>query len=276
MDLDVHIEVGGRSVGVRLGFLSVGGLRPHEEISYQNYREVFDQIVGSGVFTTPIAVDGASGVVLDGTHRLAVARTLGFRYVPAMIVDYYSRDVWLGVWAKLFRGDMGSAISVLREAGLRVIGDGLEGPVGCVLVGEDSRVSMVCPPDAFEDRFQGYRVAVKRLVRFFGEPSHIRDARPGRGEFAVVPPELSKADVVEAGLKRKLFPPKTTRHVFSARIVEAPIPVSLLKSGGQDVLDWELKSMLSRGAVSVLDGRTTYGGRYYEDEKIVVLGGPRQ
>ena len=46
-------------------------LRPHEETIESNTREMVAQLKRDGAQKDPIIVDGATGVVLDGMHRLA-------------------------------------------------------------------------------------------------------------------------------------------------------------------------------------------------------------
>lgn len=272
MPLDLRIEVKGRMVTLRLGLLEVGKLRPHEEITYSNYIELYDRILGSGIFVSPITVDEASRVVLDGTHRLAVAKSLGLKSVPAVLVDYGSSEVGLQVWAKLFRGDVDKAVAALSQAGLKAVGEGWRGPIGCSLISEDYTISFAGQAQGSGEGFSAFRMASKLLVKLFGEPAAVADARPRRGEFALIPPPISKRDVVEAGLKGELFPAKTTRHKFSARIVEAPIPVGLLKVENAVKADRELEAVLSKKNVRVVEGKTVYGGRLYDDDKLVVFG----
>lgn len=269
MPFGLEVEADGKTVRLRLGLVDVGWLRPHEEIVYQNYRELFDEVVRSGLFLTPLVVDGASGVILDGTHRLAVAKSLGLRCVPATIVDYSSAEVGLRFWAKLFEGDIEKAVAALAGTGLRPA-QGAQGTVELLLVGEGRSLSLIDAQQASPIRFSGFRRAVRRLVGLFGEPKHVGEPRPGRGEFAVVPPPLSKADVVDAGLSRNLFPPKTTRHIFAVRVVRAPTPLWLLRRDPVEVED-EFARMLRKSSIRVLDGKAGYGGKSYDDRKIVVV-----
>jgi len=270
--LNIRVEVGGETVELRLGLSETTRLRPHEEISYPLFKELYDAVVDSGVFITPIVVDSSSGTVLDGTHRLAVAKSLGLRYVPTMLVDYEKRVVELRVWTKIFRGDVQRAISLLKNSGLSVEEDFRGGSHSCVIVSGELHVGLSGSGVA-DDRYYVFRKALKVLKEQFDEPTHMPEAQPKSDEFALIPPPTTKRDVVEAASSRNLLPPKTTRHVFAARIVEAPVAISTLASHlDQPDAEREFIRIISGMNVRALPGKTSYSGKYYDDEKLVVIG----
>ena len=52
----------------------------------------------AGDWTTPIPVEKASGIVMDGNHRLRAAAMLGLCYVPCVLLDYRDPRVSVTHW----------------------------------------------------------------------------------------------------------------------------------------------------------------------------------
>ncbi|MEM0271655.1 MAG: ParB N-terminal domain-containing protein [Thermoprotei archaeon] len=263
MSLTLNVDLGSETVELELRILRVGLLKPHEEIVYSNYRELYDLISKSGFFFNPIIVDRSSLTVLDGMHRLAAAKSLGLAYVPAMALDYFSDYVRVDVWTKAFRGDVDKALKLLLDMDLKR-GNGED----CLLVGQNETIGFEIPAQSVTQKYKVVRSVLSRLQTVFGEPTPTKEAEPKRGEFFFTPPKLSKNNVVEAGANKTLFPPKTTRHILKARIVEAPVPLTLLKHA-YDTRQEEFLQHISK--VKVLEGKSFYGNRYYDDDKIIVL-----
>lgn len=63
-------------------------LKEHEDIDHYHKKFVVDEIISSGYIKYPLLVDIRTFIVLDGHHRLAVLKDLGFQYVPVFFVDY--------------------------------------------------------------------------------------------------------------------------------------------------------------------------------------------
>ncbi len=53
-----------------------------------------DKIVREGRWTKPLALDDEHNLVLDGQHRMEVARRLGLKVVPAVRYRYANVEVW--------------------------------------------------------------------------------------------------------------------------------------------------------------------------------------
>lgn len=79
-----------------LALLPLDAIRPTEEILPERVAEVVAMIRTRDAWTQPIAVEAESLALLDGHHRLAAARVLGFNRVPVRLFDY--REVELTSW----------------------------------------------------------------------------------------------------------------------------------------------------------------------------------
>lgn len=73
--------------------LPLAKLRAHEQVSPQRLGLVSRLIKAKGMILNPIIVDKKTRVILDGHHRAASLKKLGYRLVPAMEVDYCSDEI---------------------------------------------------------------------------------------------------------------------------------------------------------------------------------------
>jgi len=68
--------------------LSPSSLLCHEEVEENQVHELCARIVAEGGIKTPLLVDYKTYVVLDGHHRLQVAKTLNLVSIPCQMVNY--------------------------------------------------------------------------------------------------------------------------------------------------------------------------------------------
>lgn len=80
----------------RVTLCDVKQLFPHEQTEESRVSTVMAWIMTAQRWTSPIIVDQESLCVMDGHHRLAVAKKLALRQVPCMLTSY--RDVILTGW----------------------------------------------------------------------------------------------------------------------------------------------------------------------------------
>jgi hypothetical protein len=78
----------------RLEFIAVATLKHIEGHSTRRVAWLEKRIRAEGVWTRPIVVDRAHHLVMDGQHRMEVARRLGLAVVPALVFDYRDVEVW--------------------------------------------------------------------------------------------------------------------------------------------------------------------------------------
>ena len=60
-----------------------------------------------------MVIDEKTSVVLDATHRTAVAPMLKLRFVVAMKIDYFDNRIQLGAWNRVFRGEFDSVAGLI-------------------------------------------------------------------------------------------------------------------------------------------------------------------
>ena len=79
--------------------VDISWLKPHEEIKIKARDKLLDMTIRWGGFTKPVLVDSVTGALLDGHHRLSVAKQLELSKIPAICLDYLSSDdINLELW----------------------------------------------------------------------------------------------------------------------------------------------------------------------------------
>ncbi|MBW9064789.1 ParB N-terminal domain-containing protein [Rhizobium herbae] len=73
--------------------LPLDSLIPTEDVDVERVFELEDQIVQSGCWKVPITVHRDALFVMDGHHRLTVAKRLRLELLPVVLLDYDSVHV---------------------------------------------------------------------------------------------------------------------------------------------------------------------------------------
>ncbi|MFC1616196.1 ParB N-terminal domain-containing protein [Patescibacteria group bacterium] len=77
----------------QIKLISISRLKPHEEVNPVNLQHVKKQIKKSKCFIEPIIVDRTNFIILDGHHRTKSLIQLGYKKIPAVLVDYESENI---------------------------------------------------------------------------------------------------------------------------------------------------------------------------------------
>lgn len=231
-----------------------------------------------GVQKDPIIIDGESATVLDGMHRLAAFRALRIENAVCCLVDYSSRAVTLGRWARVYSAaGGGSFVGMLKEA--RVTRRTTFAEAFDALEGRDSGLAVLTPesaylPDAKLD-LAGALAVVGGFDRFAEREGWERDFVPvedvdvqlqaGR-RLVVLVMRLGKDDVVAAARTGKLFPCKTSMHHIDPRPVAVNFSIAELGRATSRALEESLRGRRER----LLPAGSLYEGRRYK-ERLLLL-----
>lgn len=82
-----------REVVLRL----LADLHPHEETKPARLDTLLERFRKERIIDLPVIVDRATGVIIDGHHRVSVLRILGAKLVPCVEVEYLTDEVTLTV-----------------------------------------------------------------------------------------------------------------------------------------------------------------------------------
>jgi hypothetical protein len=91
--------------------------RPSEEVDAMHVRRLADEVLRSGTWLAPLPVEAGTGLVMDGNHRLHVARLLGLRRLPCVLLRYGDRRLRVRCWktGRPFSTDELNELAALAE-----------------------------------------------------------------------------------------------------------------------------------------------------------------
>ncbi len=261
-----------RDLGLRVGFVRLDYLRPHEEVEERGVSSLVESMRSDGFQSDPLMVDAATMSVLDGAHRLAALRELGARWAAVALVDYEDPGIELGRWLRSL--DPGSAREAAEEGGMAKVEDWRRAAEAVDSSRGRAAVLMPSGP-SYLSRPLGGCLEAHRVARgLWGRGSRVAlvpdpevEGALGSGAAVVYVPVPLKVEVVVAAASGDLFPPRSTRHVFGARPVGLDVPLEVLRSEEPDL---ELLRRRAAGA-RVLPPNSEFRGRRYED-RLVVFG----
>jgi hypothetical protein len=79
------------NTNVKIALVPIDELRPHEKGSPLYLELLRQEILRDGMLKYPVIVDEETHVVLDGMHRWLALKSLGYKHVPAMLVDAFQK-----------------------------------------------------------------------------------------------------------------------------------------------------------------------------------------
>ena len=267
-----------RGIESSLEVRATSSLHPHEETIPSRVDRMVGRLLKDGVQKDPLIVDGETGVVLDGMHRLAAIARLGLRNAICGSVKYNSRAVAVKRWARVYsasnRSDLLETLELVGltrvetvSRALRELESRRSGVVAMssgsalaprVHVGLVGAFSIVRKLDSIADDRRWRR-------RFVPEDEGGAEAAKA-GRFVVMVRRLAKADVLRAALGGALFPCKISMHTVDPRPVSVNFPTSLLKGATRESLGVHMAKARGR----LLPANSVYGGRRYKERLLIV------
>jgi len=194
----------------------VEDLVPHEEVELRRFLFVKNSIESARRMFKPVVVDLRSSIVIDGHHRLAALKALGFKYVPAVFVNYWRDVERVGSWIYISRTSTNSIVEVVRAV-LELLSSVKKG-YSTIRI-RAGRLSVEFSVDAVD-----YYLAVKEfeidglLLKYFVKAPH-RSCAYVHGIACIEQPELSVYEVLKIAQRGLMVPPRTTFHVIEAKKV---------------------------------------------------------
>jgi len=264
---------------VELGIAHVDELFLHEEIVPEALNRLINSLKRSNVQSDPIIVDKKSNVVLDGTHRVSAFREMGYPYILVAYVDYNHRMIELKRWFRVLNGPEEALLDALRDVDYERINATRMDSVSL-----DDKIAVIRGDDIFiietrGDVFEKYSILrrfEKKLVRNGVKIDYITEHEAidfwSKGKTILSTPRITKHDVVIYARQSKVFPPKSTRHVFPLRPIFVNFPLHLLRSPNMnvDTLREVLREYLLERVALKIEGRVVID-RFYEENYLLVF-----
>jgi hypothetical protein len=240
----------------------------------------------------PVIVD-KNHIVLDGNHRTYVLKELGFKYIPVCRIDYFDHSAQLRYWFRLVGNltSMDELKKIIAELGgdLQQVKDkealklALEKNCLCwgIQKGDFFGVVSFCE-DQVCDAVDAYDV-LEKLQHLLSEKGMKVDYVPcqhvSEGSFCenldhsqmvIWTPQITKEMVVDAAKKKRVFAPKTTRHLIPARPLNVNVPTRWLKENvSLEEINQRFMDHLRSKEMRRLGPGQVVNGRYYEEELFV-------
>ena len=94
--------------------IEVNSLLGHEMVDTNHVASLLEKISAEGHWSEPIIIDKESHIVMDGHHRLEVAKKIGLKKIPCVLLNYGQSSVTV---YKMF-SDKKFSISLIKHAAM--------------------------------------------------------------------------------------------------------------------------------------------------------------
>lgn len=268
-------QIASARIPILLTLKRIRDLKPHERTINEELQRLTATLAKDPVLRHPIITDNETGLVLDGTHRLAALAQLGYELVPCATVDYQNPSIIVERW---FREISGANLEHFRESTksfklLKVTPmeaeDRLKNRSSYASI-QDSESCFTLPTsdkDAstlVRQSFEVEEVARKSGLKVAYSDDNAVPKDPN--QFLLSTIRLNKQETIAASRSGKTFPPKTTRHIIPSRPLGTSVPLNWLRSPDLESAQEKFMSHLRKMRVRHLPGGTWIGSRRYEEE----------
>jgi hypothetical protein len=271
-------EIRNSQIPIIISLRKISSLHPHEETVPKELEGLAGSLREDPFLRHPIIVDRKTGLVLDGTHRLAALALLECKLAPCALVDYQNPRIRVERW---FRTVSGSSLDEFEtNLGVRTFLRERPGEAEkclaerrCYASLEDGKSSLVFPFSSDKPiEYSRHAFQIEVLARDSGLIVAYKDGKllptPDEG-FILSTIRLEKTEIVRFSLDRTLFPPKTTRHIIPSRPLGILVPLEWLKTWRIEEAQHRFRDHLQSKKVKYLPGGSTVGSRRYEEEVFI-------
>jgi L-serine kinase (ADP) len=251
-------------------------LKPHEETVAEDLKKLVNALGDNPVLRHPIIVDQGTGIVLDGTHRLAAIKQLKCNFIPSALVDYDDPQIKIEKWFRLFSGsNVQNLENDLRRLKPREVShdeceDGLskrrwyatvEKPMSCLAFPVRSPIPYEIARDS-----HGIEIAARRRGISIGYQDN-KEREAGDSKSLIMSTiRIQKKEVVDTVRNGKLFPPKTTRHLVPSRPLGGGVPIDWLQGSDFSEAQSRYQDYIQSRKVKRLPEGSWIGSRRYLEE----------
>ena len=250
----------------RIKIIPISECLIHEGIVAKWVDQIASNIKDQGKMKNPVIVTRHDShyIVLDGMHRFAALKQLGVRDILACEVDYFSPKIVLEGWdafvfgksdvrrffSGLFSekegyrfenlGDIYQARQrVLERKALLAIADKNGTVLGLEKLGirPENWLEELCFATDKIDRVLSEKDA---KVLYVDNTLTLNDFGPSNAGAVIFRPQFTKQEVIDHTLHKKLFAPKSTRHLIPERPLRVDLDLSLLTAD----IDLEIKNRI--------------------------------
>ncbi len=266
-------------ISILLSLRSIAELKAHELTVPEELDQLVTTVRRDPVLRHPLIVDKETGLVLDGTHRLAALSKLGCRLAPCALVNYDDPKIKVERWFRTVSGrSLREFISrlegPLREANSTRDAEECLAARGCYASLEDESLCVIFPSPCTNSATMTRRAfGIEKTARDGGMKVSYDDHKTfplkrGPG-FFLSTIKMEKPEVIESSRGHALFPPKTTRHIIPSRPLGVNVPVGWLKQENVSEANSKFIEHLRTKKVKRLPEGSSVGSRRYQEEVFV-------
>ncbi len=227
--------------------IDVDNMVPHEEIVTRRLEDVKKMIMDLGAVDMPIIVTPIPGtdkyLIVDGHHRWAALKELGYRKAPAIVVDYFDDSIRLETWYPAIIGGIEDFLQeASKELDIKEVELNVEqaiklleqGDIAFIILSRDGK-AWIIKGDVEEQKkvskiLNKLNVEGKIKLAYYGlREEAIQDLKKGEINYLFLRKPPTKQEVIEIARQGKVYSPKTTRHILPYIPAKTYTPLNQLK-----------------------------------------------
>ncbi len=275
-----------------LEIVPVASLFRHEEVIPQTANKLILEFKNLANLQNPIIVE-ENHVILDGNHRAYAFKALNLSYIPVCKIDYFNRRTKLRYWFRhlgnLKQIDrLQKVVSDLGGSWHRVAdGPALknilqENCLACGIQHGNTYILVDFPEKTACDALTAYDMiqniqneltALDVTLEYIPCNTVLQDqfcVRLKTDEAVLWTPQITKQMVVDTAMMKKVFAPKTTRHVIPARPLNVNVPGHWFKERiSLEAINRRFSDFLETKRIRRFNPGMVLDGRYYEEALVV-------
>ncbi|MFX0013971.1 MAG: ParB N-terminal domain-containing protein [Promethearchaeota archaeon] len=223
--------------------LNIDELYGHEETVQNQVGWLKDNLKNLGHFFRPILVVKNENVILDGHHRVVALKELGEERnakvikIPCVEIEYVDNpDIKLGTWHPFYteKGPFNfpfelKKMSIEWDEIENFSRDILKNPkYGFTLMTNNGKY--YCLNGTQQAIYQKFLANFNPTAFDYAKTIDfaIHSIENDKGSFALLRTRVTKEDVIKAAKEKRLYAPKTTRHILSFRYQDIKVPLETL------------------------------------------------
>lgn len=90
----LYQELNAEKEQIEISLIAIENLKPIEDFIKERADQLFDTISKSDYWIKPIVIEKEHYLILDGHHRFDVAKRMGLKQIPVILVDYRDIEIW--------------------------------------------------------------------------------------------------------------------------------------------------------------------------------------
>ncbi|MDO8124518.1 MAG: hypothetical protein Q6364_09085 [Candidatus Hermodarchaeota archaeon] len=282
--MGVTIETPHLKMEIKL--VSIESLFIHEETIPAALKKLKQELIDEKVLHHPMIVDRETLVVLDGMHRVAALRGLGYQLAPVCLVDYQNPEIQLTAWFREFEGEVNFSNLVkslptklsldLVPTTTDIAFEQVESRKAIAALAQGTKAYLFTKPTALPiketydeiAKIESVTCGMSFQIVYSAGIDAIKTIQ-NRIRPVLIVPALTKTEVINSALNHELFIQKTTRHLVPARPLFVNVPLSWLEILDLNKANQKLAAYLKRKQIVKQDSGTVINGRRYEEHAYI-------